>query len=160
MRSRWVQAGSAAAVLAFLAVAIVGLLTQPSNEPDRAYELQQRLRCPVCTSVSIAESMSETARAMREEVDRQVAAGRSDEQIIDYFQARYGDWVLIDPPAQGTTLLLWLVPLAAGIAAAALVLLAGWRSRPEPPELSRASRDRVALAVARLRRPGEGEDEP
>lgn len=149
MRSRAVNAGIVAVAVALLAVAAVGLLTGRSGGIDRGYELQQRLRCPVCTSVSIAESQSDTAVAMRRAVDEQIAAGRSDKEIVDYFRARYGDWVLIDPPAQGRTLLVWLLPAAAALAGLATVLARARRTPPAADDLSPTDRARVDAALAR-----------
>lgn len=97
MSSRVVRIGTVAATVLLLAVAVIGLLRGGPAPVDRAYELEQRLRCPVCKSVSIAESGSDTAVAMRQVVTEQIAAGRSDAEIVDYFRARYGDWVLLDP---------------------------------------------------------------
>ncbi|MGH7744843.1 MAG: cytochrome c-type biogenesis protein, partial [Candidatus Dormibacteria bacterium] len=75
MPRRAVNVGVAAAIV-LLALTAVGLLLGRSGERDRASELQQRLRCPVCKSVSIDESQSQTAVAMRRAVAEQVAAGR------------------------------------------------------------------------------------
>lgn len=157
MRERWRSLTSAAAIVALLAVAAIGLLVGARPEPDRAVQLQRQLRCPVCISVSIAESGSETAVAMRRAVDEQIAAGRSDQQIIDYFRARYGDWVLLDPPARGVTTWLWLLPLAAIALGATAVLTR--TATASAGELTPEDRERVAAAVQRLRdRPAQ--DEP
>lgn len=160
MRSRGLaQAGLALAIMALLAVAVAGLLTAQRGRADRAYELEQRLRCPVCKSVSIAESPSETAQTMRAAVAEQVAAGRSDEQIIGYFRARYGDWVLIDPPASGSTLPLWLLPIAAAVIGG--VVLVGLRHRPDPDkDLTAEQRQRVRHAMEQARAVADDEDLP
>lgn len=157
MPKRAVNAGIAAAIV-LLVITTIGLLLGGSPTRDRASELQQRLRCPVCTSVSINESLSQTAAAMRRAVAEQVAAGRSDSEIIDYFRARYGDWVLLDPPARGATALLWLLP-AAGALAGVAVLVA--RAHPGPPpaaEISAADVQRVAAELARTRLAAEQDD--
>ena len=99
---RW-WAGSLAVaitIIGLLAVTVVTLVSAGRPPTDRVQELAQQLRCPVCKSVSIAESPSDTATAMRQVVAEQVAAGRSDAEIIGYFRARYGDWVWLDPPAR------------------------------------------------------------
>lgn len=148
------------AVLGLLAVTVVALLTATRPAPDRVQELAERLRCPVCKSVSIAESQSDTAVAMRGVVAEQVAAGRSDREIVDYFQARYGHWVLFDPPAAGVTLALWLIPVVVTVLGVG-VLLTRSRARPggPAPALSTRERDRVDAAVARARGVGNGEDD-
>ena len=157
MRDRIRRAGVLGAILVLLGVVAVGLLSGPGQPADRAYELEQRLRCPVCKTVSIAESMSDTAVAMRATVEEQIEAGRSDDEIVAYFTERYGDWVLMDPPASGDTLPLWLIPL--GVAAAATVLvLTRRRTAEEPAELADADRERVSEAVARMRTTSSEED--
>ncbi|EGX55410.1 hypothetical protein SZN_33076 [Streptomyces zinciresistens K42] len=154
MRSRLVGIGTLVAVLGLLAVAVTGLVVRDSGGEDRAYRLEQKLRCPVCKSVSIAESPAQTAQDMRAVVARQIAAGRTDQEIIDYFRSRYGDWVLLDPPASGTTLTLWWLP--AGALVLGCVLLVRMRQRRvDGPreELTADQRERVdrALAAARAR---------
>lgn len=144
-----------AAVL--LAVAVAGVLAGRDRPTDRAYELEQRLRCPTCQSVSVADSPSDTAAAMRVTVAEQVAAGRSDQEILDYFRARYGFWVLFDPPARGATLLVWVLPVLAVVAAAALLVVAVRRPAPAEP-LAEDERARVYAEVRRLAA-DDGQDE-
>ncbi|MGH3516463.1 MAG: cytochrome c-type biogenesis protein [Haloechinothrix sp.] len=160
MRSRLPHAFTALAVVALFAVAIVGLLTAGPEHKDRAYELEQRLRCPVCKSVSIAESPSETAETMRIAVAQLVTTGRSDQQIIDYFRARYGDWVLLDPPASGSTLPLWVL-LFAGTAVGGVALLTLRRRRPVADgALTPEQRERVARAVDQAKFAADDGDTP
>ena len=165
MPERSIRRGSVvigmAIVLLSGAVAVV-LAVASAPERDRVQDLAERLRCPVCTSVSVAESPSDTAVAMRQVISDQVAAGRSDEQIVGYFRARYGDWTVIDPPASGSTLLLWVLPIAAAVTGV-VVLLA--RSLPRrgtaSVPLSDADRVRVNAAVRRHREmPGHQEIDP
>ncbi|GAB3366323.1 MULTISPECIES: cytochrome c-type biogenesis protein [Amycolatopsis] len=145
-----------AGILVLLGLTAGLLLSGGNGTADRAHDLDQRLRCPVCKSVSIAESPSETATAMRQAVQDQVAAGRSDQQVLGFFRARYGDWVLLDPPVSGRTLWVWLLPLA-GIAAGALLLAGLLRKRPDVPELAGDERARVELALRHAREQGTGE---
>ena len=158
MHDRVRRAGVLGAILVLLGVVAVGLLSGSGRPADRAYELEQRLRCPVCKTVSIAESMSDTAVAMRATVEEQIEAGRSDDEIITYFTDRYGEWVLMDPPASGDTLPLWLIPLGVAAAAVAL-LLTRRRADDEPGELSDADRERVSAAVDRMRASAPSEEE-
>jgi cytochrome c-type biogenesis protein CcmH len=103
---------------------------------DRARALQRQLRCLVCQGESIDESGAPLAAELRHLVREQIAQGKSDRQIKDYLVARYGDFILMEPPLQGDTYILWLAPF--------LVLLAGggvafWvirRSRPSGPATS------------------------
>jgi cytochrome c-type biogenesis protein CcmH len=87
----------------------------------RARNLQRHLRCLVCQGESIDESGSPFAADVRRLVRRQIAEGKSDQQIQDFLVARYGDFILMKPPVQPNTWLLWLSPflvLAAGGAVA------------------------------------------
>lgn len=125
------------------AIVAVGLVMGDDGSPDRAQQLAEGLRCPVCTSESVADSNSETALEMRALIDEQITEGRSDEEIIDFFVAAYGDWIITDPPPKGRTLILWVLPVAGlglGVAVVFSRLRASSRSRLElsrkPSELS------------------------
>lgn len=96
---------------------IVAVLGQPSggipNAADlnpRAAAIATKLRCPVCQGVSIADSPSGMATNMREQVRDLVSRGYSEEQILSYFERSYGEFVRLEPPAQGLNMLLWLMP--------------------------------------------------
>lgn len=88
----------------------------------RMIGLAEKLRCLVCQNESLASSHSELAEDLRREVREQMAKGMSDEQIIDYLVARYGDFVLYQPRVKASTLLLWFGPfLLLGGGAAMLI---------------------------------------
>lgn len=74
-------------------------------------EISSRLRCPVCLNLSIADSPSELARDMVANVRERLKRGESPDQIRAYFEARYGEWVHMEPTARGFNLLVWLLPL-------------------------------------------------
>lgn len=91
-------------------------------------EIAEQLRCAVCQNQSVAESQAELAQDMRAIIREQLQAGADEDQIVDYFVARYGDYVLMQPPARGAGLVLWLIPpvlLLAGCVATWL----WWRRR-------------------------------
>jgi cytochrome c-type biogenesis protein CcmH len=132
--------GTAVTILA-AAVIIVGLVIGDDEEADRAQRLAQGLRCPVCTSESVADSDSRTAIEMRALIDEQIADGKGDDEIVDFFVGAYGDWIVTDPPPRGRTLLLWALPIAAlGIGIA--VILTRLRGRPAAPEPTSTPRER------------------
>lgn len=85
-------------------------LLDPPREA-RVQALGKQLRCPMCQGLSIADSSSSAARAQMDKVRELVAAGKTDQQIRDYFTSRYGEWALLEPPASGMNLLVWLLPL-------------------------------------------------
>ena len=76
----------------------------------REVELAAQLRCLVCQNQSIAESNAGLAADLRNQLREQIAAGKTDAQIVDYMTARYGDFVLYNPPFKAVTALLWLGP--------------------------------------------------
>jgi len=124
---RWI---GAIVTIALAAVVVVGIAIGDPSEEDRVRSLGARIKCPVCQGEPILDSPAETARAMMDIVAERVAAGESDEQIIDYFTERYGDGILLDPPVAGRTLLLWVLPFVA--LAAGVVLILGRRRKHEP----------------------------
>ena len=83
--------------------------SNPATEA-RARHLQRQLRCLVCQGESIDESGSPFAADVRHLVRQQIAQGQSDRQIEDFLVARYGDFILMKPPVQPNTWLLWLAP--------------------------------------------------
>ncbi|MEQ8177050.1 MAG: cytochrome c-type biogenesis protein CcmH [Amphiplicatus sp.] len=85
----------------------------------RAEALDRELRCVVCQSQSIAESNADLAREMRIVVRERLTAGDSDKEVLAYLVARYGDYVLLRPPMQANTLILWLFPAVTLIVSAA-----------------------------------------
>ena len=118
------------------AVVIVGLIMGDSAEEDRINALGARIKCPVCQGEAIGDSPSETSRAMMAIVEEKVAAGETDAQIVDFFTARYGNGILLDPPFSGSTLLVWLLPVAAVAGGIWMIL-----SRKRQPTTTGAAHD-------------------
>lgn len=83
----------------------------PPPQEARVQVLAKQLRCAVCQGLSIADSPSSMARAQLEMVRELVSEGKSDDEVVEYFVARYGDWVLLEPPVRGVNLLVWAGPL-------------------------------------------------
>jgi len=92
------------------------IMTDPVLE-QRARAISRQLRCLVCQGEDIDESAAGLARDLRLLVRERLRVGDSDEAVLDFIQARYGDYVLMKPPVKPATYLLWLTPL--------LVLAAG-----------------------------------
>lgn len=122
--------------IALAAVVVVGLIQGDRTDEDRARSIGSRVKCPVCQGVAIADSPSETARAMMDVVEERVADGWSDDQIIDYFSERYTDSIVIDPPFSGNTLLVWLLPALAVVAGIFMIFTRRKAPTPEPDEVS------------------------
>jgi cytochrome c-type biogenesis protein CcmH len=121
------------------------------NPLDRAVlDIAKDLRCTVCQNQPVSESNADLARDMRQLIREQVAAGKSRDEIVAYFVSRYGDYVLMKPPADRDGLPLWIAPPLLLVALA----LVGWifiRRRthvsPAPvPTLSADDQARVRAA--------------
>ncbi|MET0555804.1 MAG: cytochrome c-type biogenesis protein [Vicinamibacteria bacterium] len=92
----------------------------------RTKDVGALLRCPVCQGLSVADSPSEMAVSMRHQVRDLLAAGYDQEQILQYFERSYGEFVRLRPPLRGVNWIVWLAP-ALGLLAGACVV--GWALR-------------------------------
>ena len=106
-------------------------LADPQLE-QRARDLGREIRCVVCQSQSVADSDADIAQELRVLIREQIAAGKSDQEIRDYLVARYGDFVLFDPPFKSSTYVLWLGPFAILVFAAIGVAVFFRRRAHEP----------------------------
>jgi len=84
-----------------------------------AKDIMKDVRCLVCQNQSIEDSQADLARDLRRIVRERVVMGESRSEIEAYLTARYGDWILLEPPFKARTALLWLFPFA-------VLLLGGW----------------------------------
>ena len=124
------------------------MLANPVLE-ERARNLSKQLRCLVCQNQSIDDSDADLARDLRREVRGQIAAGTSDDAIIDQLRAKYGDYVLLNPPLDRATLFLWLSPLGFIILGGLIVMMARrQRGAAIANELDAAERARVEKMLA------------
>jgi cytochrome c-type biogenesis protein CcmH len=113
-------------------------------EKQRFKELIEQLRCLVCQNQSLADSDAELAHDLRAEVYEMMTAGRSDAEIAEYLVARYGDFVLYNPPIKPSTYLLWYGPFVLLLIAAFLLLRAVRRQKQTPEtEFSSAEEKRL-----------------
>ncbi len=141
-----------AGALLLLSIVAAAALSGPVSavEPDeiladpvleaRAREISRDLRCLVCQNQSIDDSNADLARDLRILVRDRLVAGESNDQVIDFITARYGDFVLLRPPFKPTTWLLWLGPGIVFVLGA-MATFVWFRRRaggPEPPPLSDA----------------------
>ncbi|MEM6413594.1 MAG: cytochrome c-type biogenesis protein [Pseudomonadota bacterium] len=106
-------------------------LDDPALEA-RAQELGAQLRCVVCKSQSIEASDAPLASDLRILVRERIAAGDSDEVILEFMAERYGRYVLLKPPVQGNTAVLWIAPIALFVIGA-MIGVAVLRSRNQQP---------------------------
>jgi cytochrome c-type biogenesis protein CcmH len=125
-----------AAFIATAALADADRLSNPAEEA-RAVQLQKQFRCLVCQGESLDESNAQLAADLRRLIRAKIAAGQSDQQIENYLVSRYGDFILMKPPLEPGTWLLWFGPFAVlllgGGIAALVVIKARKRAGTENP---------------------------
>jgi cytochrome c-type biogenesis protein CcmH len=122
----------AAAALALVLLATLPAIVHADTLDDGVRRVALQLQCPVCEGESIADSPSGLAADMRGVIRTKLAAGESDQQILDEFVASYGDSILTEPPKHGISLGVWLGP-AIGVTLGALALaliMRTWRRVP------------------------------
>ena len=127
---------------------------RPGTQPTRAEQAERiaaELRCPDCQSLSVAESQTAAAVAIRSQIGELLAAGRSPDEVRHHFVERYGEWILLTPVAP----IAWWLPfvvVAAGIGLLAAWLLRGRRQEPDsvPIATSEAARREVRDEVEQL----------
>ncbi len=146
-----------------LAVQPDEVLDDPVLE-SRARDLSKELRCLVCQNQSIDDSDAELARDLRLIVRERLVAGDTNDEVMDFVVARYGDYVLLRPPMNLATAGLWFGPFVVLLIAGVAVFF--WlRSRQTAPTnavaaagpaLSRAEEDRLAALLAEDSGPADG----
>lgn len=143
-------------VLATLALRSPAGAVEPSEMLDdpaletRARALSAEIRCLVCQNQSIDESNAQIAQDLRRLVRERVAAGQSNQEIKDYLTARYGDFVLLEPPMKPGTYVLWFAPAGLAALGAAGVALYFRRRRRETTTIAPAAESLSDAERARL----------
>lgn len=140
-----------AALLALAGLVVVELL-RPAAAPTRAEQAKQiaaELRCPDCQALSVAESETAAAAAIRRQILEHLAAGQSPAQVRAYFVARYGEWILLAPPSPFA----WWIP--AVVVLLGIGVFAWWvggRRTPATPgaPVSAGLRDQIRDEVEQL----------
>ena len=133
----------------FLAATVVAKEAAPAAADPvlekRAIALTEQLRCLVCQNQSIADSHAELAIDLKNQVREKLRQGESDEKIMEYMVARYGDFVLYRPPVKATTVPLWFGPFILLLAAVAglFFYIVRRRNAAPPPPLNEEEEARV-----------------
>ena len=130
----WLALAAAVVVVALAAVFAPG--GRGGDTPDeRVRDIASELRCPVCQNLSVADSPSRLAGEMRSEIESQLEAGRTPDEVRAFFVERYGEWVLLAPTREGLNLLPWLVPVVGVVLGVGLWVYL-LRRRPAREELA------------------------
>lgn len=99
------------------------MLADPALEA-RAREISREVRCPVCQGESIDDSNAQISKDLRIIIRERLVAGDTNEEVIDFLVARYGEFVLFNPPKTGINLILWLAGPAMLLAGGAIAVAA------------------------------------
>lgn len=139
-------------VLAVLGVGALAWAARPepgtNSAGARVQRITSQLRCEECVGLSVADSSAPTSEAIRSDVRRRVDAGESDAEIRRAYVDRYGEDILMSPPASGISLFVWLVPLSAFVLAVLGLAFAFRRWRRGPWRRASAEDEQI---VDRLR---------
>jgi len=90
-------------------------------------QLASELRCPVCQGLSLQDSPSELSQEMRAIIRDQLEAGKSVEEVKQYFVAKYGEWILLEPTPHGFNLMVYLAPVLLLLGGAAFLFFTARR---------------------------------
>lgn len=143
-----------AVVVTALVIGGAGRSDGPRTPAARTVAIAGDLRCPVCQGLSVADSRTPTADAMREEIRRRVDAGESDAQIRASFVARYSKEILLRPETSGVSALVWILPVVALLSALGGLAFAFRRWRRQPT-LVATDEDRALVEAALAGHEGE-----
>lgn len=104
---------------------------RPQTLDQRVHDVASQLKCLVCQGESVADSPATLSQQMRGIIRQQLQSGKSEQEVIQYFESRYGDSILWSPPWQGFTALAWLVPIALLLGGTFLLffVLRGWHTQ-------------------------------
>ncbi len=150
--SHWLPWVLLVVVLVVALVVGAGSSGRPSLT-ERTRAVAETVRCPQCTDKSMAASDAPTSVAGKKEIRRQLAAGRTPDEVRAWFSDRYGADILLTPSRRGIEGLIWAIPVVAFVVAAAVLAAAflRWR-RIDPEEVDDDARDKVAAALDELHR--------
>jgi cytochrome c-type biogenesis protein CcmH len=139
-------------VLLLFIVALPVFAAEVTEDPveRQMLDIAKDLRCTVCQNQPVSESNADLAHDMRQIIREQIKAGKSRQEIIQYFVDRYGDYVLMKPPRSGAGEVVWLAPVVLLV----IVGVSGFLylrhrlrpSLPPPPKLSKEDAARVRAA--------------
>jgi cytochrome c-type biogenesis protein CcmH len=129
------------------ALAAIDVYTFDNDAQEQTFrELTRELRCPKCQNQDIADSNAGLAKDLRDKTYQMVREGKEKQEVVDYMVARYGNFILYNPPLMASTLILWLGPLLVIVIGVVTVVV---RSRRRPAAARPAD---SALSVEEQRR--------
>ncbi|NQU65631.1 MAG: cytochrome c-type biogenesis protein CcmH [SAR324 cluster bacterium] len=96
--------------LFLIGVFIFGMISSADELDNRVREIAHMLRCPTCQGLSVKESESGLSLNMKQRIRELLQEGKSEDEILQFFVERYGEWILRSPKKSGFNLLLWVLP--------------------------------------------------
>lgn len=135
------------AVVVLIALGFGTFGGDPPSDAQRAQDLAASIRCPQCSSQSVAQSETPSSKGVKVLITDRIAAGNSDEEIRDFVASRYGRDVLLDPSGKGFGALVWGLPVAGAVVAVAALALRFRDWRPSTVAVTDADRDLVSRAM-------------
>ena len=107
--------------LSFIFFLIISFNHLKANNENMRNEITKNLRCLICQGQSVYDSDSEFANSLKIMVDKKISEGLTDKQIYEYFENKYGEWILYDPLFNKNTYFLWLLPLLIFLTGGAII---------------------------------------
>jgi cytochrome c-type biogenesis protein CcmH len=144
-------------LMGVLALAVVVLLAagrgnDGNSVQARTDRIATSFKCPTCQGLSVAQSKANTAKAIYAEIQRQVQAGQTDEEIRTYLVSRFGEQQLLRPETTGIGSIAWIAPVVVLVSALGWLLLKFRKTKVNPVAVSDADRKRVAKALSQFQK--------
>ena len=103
---------------------LIGCISDVDENNNRNYDLYSKIMCPVCDGQTIGESQASIANDMKNIVDAYISDGKTDDEILKYFEDRYGTEILSAPPNNGTNTIVWVTPFI--LISLSFIIFSGW----------------------------------
>ncbi len=94
-----------------LALSGLAVAQTPAPLDDEVHDIAKQMNCPTCAGRNLADCPTETCAQWKQEIGAQLQAGKTSQEVLDYFEARFGPTVMQEPPKEGAVLALWVVPV-------------------------------------------------
>ncbi|GIS28419.1 MAG: cytochrome c-type biogenesis protein CcmH [Chloroflexota bacterium] len=103
---------------------LIGCISDVDENNNRNYDLYSKIMCPVCDGQTIGESQASIANDMKNIVDAYISDGKTDDEILKYFEDRYGTEILSAPPNSGSNAIVWITPFI--LISLSFIIFSGW----------------------------------
>ena len=135
-------------IITILFFSLLGHAQTKSNtmsiaEEIRYEELSNQLRCPTCQGLSVLDSTAPFSNQIKDIVKDQMALGKTDQEILDFFSTKYGFWILREPPREGFSLVAWLLPIFILAIGTLTLWMVYWRSSSQEDVVGNRSEENI-----------------